>query len=152
MVDNMMKKVILRGTAQEAQQLKRRDIAGKTGTSNQAVDTWFAGYHPDLVTVTWIGYDQPFPLGKDESGGHTALPMWIYFMEQTLPSLPERNITRPKGMTARYIDPKTGKGASKEVRGRRLLTFRKGLQPHSGIESITGKSVEEIRSEALQLW
>lgn len=152
LMDNMLKKVILRGTAQEAQQLKRKDIGGKTGTSNRAVDTWFAGYHPDLVAVSWIGYDQPYPLGKDESGGHTALPMWIRFMREALKKLPEKRLQRPKGMTTRYIDPTTGKGAPAKQKRKRLLTFRQGLQPHVAIESVTGKSIDELRNEALQLW
>ncbi len=152
LMDNMMKKVITRGTAQEAQQLKRQDIGGKTGTSNNAVDTWFAGYHPNLVAVSWVGYDQPYPLGKDESGGHTALPMWIEFMRQALKQLPSKKTVRPKGMTTRYIDPVTGKGASAKQKRKRLLTFRKGLQPHPAIESVTGKSINQLRNEALQLW
>lgn len=152
LIDDMMKKVIQRGTAQAAKKLMRPDIGGKTGTSNHAVDTWFAGYHPDLVAVSWVGYDQPFPLGKEESGGHTALPMWIRFMRTALKKLPLKKFTRPAGMTTRYIDPTTGKGASPKQRGKRLLTFRKGFQPHPAIESITGKSVDEVRSEALQLW
>ncbi len=152
LMDSMMKKVVQWGTAQEASKLKRKDIGGKTGTSNRAVDTWFAGYHPDLVTVTWVGYDQPYPLGKDESGGHTALPMWIRFMEGALERLPKKPLPRPKGMTTRYIDPATGKGAPAKLKGKRLLTFRKGLQPRPAVESATGKTVEQMRTEALQLW
>ncbi|MBT3309895.1 MAG: PBP1A family penicillin-binding protein [Gammaproteobacteria bacterium] len=152
LIDQMLKKVIQRGTAQAAKKLKRTDIGGKTGTSNRAVDTWFAGYHPDLVAVSWIGYDQPYPLGKGESGGHTALPMWIRFMEGALKTVAVKRPTRPAGMATRYIDPATGKGASAQQKNKRLLTFRKGFQPHSGIESVTGKSVDELRDEALQLW
>ncbi len=152
LMDEMLRKVILRGTAQDAQVLKRKDIAGKTGTSNRSIDTWFAGYHPDLVAVSWIGYDQPYPLGKDESGGHTALPMWIEFMQPLLPQLAVKRHPRPKGMTTRYIDPTTGKAAAAEQKRKRLLTFRQGLQPHQAIGSVTGKSVDEVRQEALQLW
>ncbi len=152
LMDSMMKKVVQWGTARDATKLERRDIAGKTGTSNNAIDTWFAGYHPDMVTVTWIGYDQPQPLGRDESGGHTALPMWIRFMEGALKQLPEKYPSRPKGLVDRYIDPASGKTISTKLKGRRLLTFRRGLEPPPAMESITGKSNQEIQNNLLQFW
>ncbi len=152
LMDGMMKKVVQWGTAREARKLNRKDIAGKTGTSNQAVDTWFAGYHPDLVVVTWIGHDQPQPLGENESGGHTALPMWIKFMEPTLKRLPERYFSRPKGLIDRYVDLDSGKVTSDKNRRRRLQTFRRGLEPPAAIESVSGLNAAEMREVMAQFW
>jgi penicillin-binding protein 1A len=83
LMDSMMHDVVRRGTATRALQLKRGDLAGKTGTTNDFVDAWFCGYQPTLVGVAWIGFDQPKKLGNGETGA-TALPMWIGFMEMAL--------------------------------------------------------------------
>ena len=77
---DMLKEVINSGTAKKAKRLKRSDIAGKTGTTNDQYDAWFAGYNPDIVTITWVGFDQPKPLGKFETGSRAALPIWIDYM------------------------------------------------------------------------
>ncbi|BAP58224.1 penicillin-binding protein, 1A family [Thioploca ingrica] len=82
---SMLKDVIRMGTARRAYQVfKRNDIAGKTGTTNDLRDAWFSGYSPDLVTTVWVGFDQPRSLGAAETGGRTALPMWISFMQDYL--------------------------------------------------------------------
>ena len=152
LMDEMMKKVIQRGTAQEAQKLKRKDIGGKTGTSNHAVDTWFAGYHQDLVAVSWIGFDQPHPLGKNESGGHTALPMWIRFMRDALQELPIKQTQRPKGMSRRWVDPLTGTVPPQKQKRKRLLSFRKGNEPRPSIESSSGRTINQLRQEESLFW
>jgi penicillin-binding protein 1A len=152
LMDGMLKKVIQRGTAQAAKKLKRQDVGGKTGTSNQAVDTWFAGYHPDLLAVSWIGYDQPRPLGKGESGGHTALPMWIRFMDDALKRVPPSAVKQPEGMVTRYVDPRSGRTAPPQQKRKRLLTFRKGFEPRPAIESVSGKTVDQLRQTETQLW
>lgn len=85
MMTSMLKDVIRMGTARRAYQVfKRNDIAGKTGTTNDLRDAWFSGYSPDLVTTVWVGFDQPRSLGAAETGGRTALPMWINFMQDFL--------------------------------------------------------------------
>jgi penicillin-binding protein 1A len=82
---SMLKDVIRMGTARRAYQVfKRNDIAGKTGTTNDLRDAWFSGYSPDLVTTVWVGFDRPRSLGSAETGGRTALPMWISFMQDFL--------------------------------------------------------------------
>jgi penicillin-binding protein 1A len=108
-MDSMMKDVVRRGTATRAAAvLKRNDIAGKTGTTNDYVDAWFCGYQPDLVAVAWIGFDQPRRLGNGETGGFAALPIWLSYMEKALKGLPERSLDRPEGMTSiTTIDPTT---------------------------------------------
>lgn len=85
----MLNEVTRSGTAARAQaQLGRSDIFGKTGTTDEAVDAWFAGFHPSLVAVAWMGYGEPRSLGERESGGGLALPIWIDFMAQALKDVP----------------------------------------------------------------
>jgi penicillin-binding protein 1A len=87
------------GTAAKAQaQLKRTDLYGKTGTTNDSIDAWFAGYQPSLVTVVWIGYDQPRKLGSRETGGGLALPVWIDFMQYALRNVPVAPYEPPEGV------------------------------------------------------
>jgi len=97
-VDSMLKDVVRYGTATRALSLKRSDIAGKTGTTNDSIDAWFAGYHPKLVGVAWIGFDKPRNLGNKETGGGLALPIWINYMQKALPSLPVADREIPFGV------------------------------------------------------
>lgn len=99
LMDSMMRDVVIRGTAAKAHvALKRNDLAGKTGTTNDYVDAWFCGYHPSLVAVAWIGFDQPRRLGNGETGGAAALPMWIGYMEKALANVPETYLAKPEGL------------------------------------------------------
>jgi penicillin-binding protein 1A len=100
LLDNMMRDVIKRGTATRALSLKRGDLAGKTGTTNDFVDAWFCGYQQSIVAVAWIGFDQPKKLGNGETGGFAALPMWIGFMEKALKGVPEAYMAVPPGLVA----------------------------------------------------
>lgn len=104
MMDSMMKDVVRRGTATKALALKRGDLAGKTGTTNEYVDAWFCGYQPTLVGITWIGYDTPRKLGDRETGGGLALPVWIEFMQHALKKLPEQPPAVPDGLVQRGGD------------------------------------------------
>jgi penicillin-binding protein 1A len=88
--------------------LKRSDLAGKTGTTNDYNDAWFAGYQPKLVAVTWIGFDQPRRLGKDETGSQAALPIWMYYMGKALNGVPISERKPPEGVIALKINPETG--------------------------------------------
>jgi penicillin-binding protein 1A len=98
MVDSMMRDVIRFGTATKALSLKRPDIAGKTGTTNDSMDAWFAGYQAKLVAVAWIGYDQPKNLGNKETGGGLALPIWIGYMQKALKNVPVEERPVPAGL------------------------------------------------------
>jgi penicillin-binding protein 1A len=99
LMDSMLRDVARYGTAAKAQQaLKRPDIAGKTGTTNDSIDAWFAGYQPHLVGIAWIGYDQPRNLGNKETGGGLALPIWIGFMQKALKNEPVVERTVPSGL------------------------------------------------------
>jgi len=86
--DSMLKDVVRRGTASRAKSLERPDIAGKTGTTNDSIDAWFAGYHPRIAAVAWMGYSQPRNLGGRETGGGLALPMWMSYMQTALKGVP----------------------------------------------------------------
>jgi penicillin-binding protein 1A len=113
MVD-MMADVIKRGTGVRALSLNRSDIAGKTGTTNEAKDTWFNGFTQDLVATVWVGFDQERPLGEYEEGAHTALPIWIQFMRDALKGVPEQRRTMPEGLVTLRISPATGTLVSAE--------------------------------------
>src|SRR5687767_5319092 len=88
-MDHMMQDVTRFGTAARAARLGRSDLAGKTGTTNEFVDAWFAGYQPSLVGIAWLGFDQPKSLGKNQTGAAAALPIWIGYMEKALKEIPE---------------------------------------------------------------
>jgi penicillin-binding protein 1A len=96
---SLMQEITRSGTAAKAQAaLKRPDIYGKTGTTNDSMDAWFAGYHPTTVAVTWIGYDNPRKLGDRETGGGLSLPVWISYMETALKGVPVIEPTAPEGL------------------------------------------------------
>lgn len=107
-MNSMMQSVIQSGTAMRALNLGRSDIAGKTGTTNDHNDAWFAGYSPKQVAIAWIGFDKPRPLGKGETGAGAALPIWIKYMATALQSLPEVAMWMPDGVDAINVDPTTG--------------------------------------------
>jgi penicillin-binding protein 1A len=99
MMTSLLQEVTRSGTAARAQAtLKRPDIYGKTGTTNDSMDAWFAGYHPTLAAVTWIGYDTPRKLGDRETGGGLSLPVWISFMESALKGVPILEPAAPEGV------------------------------------------------------
>lgn len=98
-MDSLLQEVTKSGTAASARPaLSRSDIAGKTGTTNDSMDAWFAGYNPNVVGVAWIGFDKPKSLGDRETGGGLALPMWIRFMQTALRGQPEVTRTVPAGV------------------------------------------------------
>ena len=98
-MESLLQEVTRSGTAASAQaKLKRPDLYGKTGTTNDSMDAWFAGFQPTLAAVTWIGYDTPRKLGDRETGGGLSLPVWIQFMEQALKNVPVMEPTVPEGV------------------------------------------------------
>ena len=105
---DLMRDVIRKGTGRRALALKRDDIAGKTGTTNDRRDTWFVGFNADVVAGAWVGFDQERSLGAGEEGGHTALPMWVYFMGEVLGGKPEHRLAQPDGIVSARIAPATG--------------------------------------------
>lgn len=105
---SLMRDVVRSGTATRAMRLKRGDLAGKTGTTNEFVDAWFGGFQPTLVAVAWLGFDQPKTLGRNETGGAAALPIWIDYMAVALKNVPEEPFNPPSGVMVMQIDPETG--------------------------------------------
>jgi penicillin-binding protein 1A len=108
LMSNMMQDVIRGGTGMRAMQLGRSDLAGKTGTTNEQVDAWFAGFQKRLVAVVWIGFDTPRSLGDNETGAVAALPIWMSYMATALKGVPEDPLLPPGGVVAVPIDPATG--------------------------------------------
>lgn len=91
---DILRDVVQRGTATKARALGRSDIGGKTGTTNEAKDAWFAGFHPTRATIVWLGFDQPSTLGRREYGGVAALPVWIDFMRAQLKGVPQQWVSK----------------------------------------------------------
>jgi len=107
---------VRRGTGHDAMVLKRADLAGKTGSTNDHRDAWFTGYNDAVVASAWVGFDDFSSLGRangiGEFGAQAALPMWISFMRETLKGVPEKPFEMPPGITTARIDPQTGQLAS----------------------------------------
>ena len=99
-MDSLMQDVARIGTAARTASLGRKDIAGKTGTTNEFVDAWFAGYNPALVGVAWVGFDQPKSLGRNQTGGLVALPIWTGYMARALKGMPEMHRIVPDGVVS----------------------------------------------------
>ncbi len=131
-IDSILKDVITKGTGRKALELKRADIAGKTGTTNGPMDVWFSGYNPDVVTTTWVGFDNYTPLGRREFGGTAALPIWIAFMQEALRDSPERQRPVPPGIVSVRIDPDSGQLATSGQRSAIFEYFLKDTVPGRG--------------------
>lgn len=116
-MNSMLQDVVRHGTATKALQLGRGDLAGKTGTTNDHFDAWFAGYNPKQVAVAWIGFDKPHALGRSETGAAAALPIWMKYMATALRGMPEVERPVPDGVIAIRIDPTTGVRADNDENG-----------------------------------
>jgi penicillin-binding protein 1A len=88
--------------------LGRADLRGKTGTTNDNIDTWFNGFNNSLVASVWVGFDDPRPLGDGEEGARTALPIWVDFMREALRGVPEKQRTIPEGILELKVNARTG--------------------------------------------
>ena len=153
LMTSLMQDVILRGTGRRAARIDRPDLAGKTGTTNGLMDAWFAGYTPDLVTVTWVGFDQMRSLGSGESGGATATPIWTNYMEQALENVPIRPIQPPPGVFAAWISSETGRQTAPDDAAGRYEYFRTDMPPaaaldRNGADPIPGE--DDVRQEELR--
>jgi penicillin-binding protein 1A len=104
----LLRDVIAFGTGARAQVLGRKDLAGKTGTTNENIDAWFCGFNASQVGVAWIGYDQPKTLGANETGGIAALPIWISYMQKALKGVPEKPLVTPENVISVHINPESG--------------------------------------------
>jgi len=132
LMTDMMSDVIKRGTGRRAMALGRSDLAGKTGTTNEAKDTWFNGFTDNLVATVWVGFDQERSLGELEEGARTALPIWMHFMREALKSVPQVHRPMPDGLVTLRIQPDTGALASAENPDAILETFMSDHLPSAG--------------------
>ncbi len=132
-MNSLMRDVIKRGTGRRALRLKRSDLAGKTGTTNDQQDAWFSGFNPKLVTITWVGFDQLGPLGRRETGAGAALPMWIDFMRVALDGVPQEILAQPDGLVTVRIDSESGMLASASQPGAVFETFRSQNVPRQSL-------------------
>jgi penicillin-binding protein 1A len=126
---SMMREVVQRGTAVRAKALGRKDIAGKTGTTNDQIDAWFSGFNDQVVTTTWAGFDNQRKMGRKETGSRAALPMWIEFMKVALDGRPENLQEQPKGLVTIRIDAESGKRAGLDTRNSLFEVFREENAP-----------------------
>ena len=109
LMTSILRDTISYGTAQAANVLNRKDLAGKTGTTNDHRDAWFSGYNSELVAVSWVGFDTNKPLGKGETGGRAALPMWIDYLRVVLDGVAEKPLVTPPGIVTTHVSRETGK-------------------------------------------
>ncbi len=148
LIYNMMQDVITRGTGRRALVLKRRDLAGKTGTTNDQKDAWFSGFNRGLTTTVWVGFDQPDTLGRKEFGGTAALPIWIDYMRVALKDKPENAPVPPEGIVSVKIDPKTGLLAAPGQQGALFEYFREDDAPTEmalqAEQQQSGESTEDL--------
>ncbi len=114
----LLQDVVRRGTATAAMSLGRSDLAGKTGTTNDHRDAWFAGYNPTRVAVAWVGYDQPRPMGGGETGSVAALPIWMGYMGRVLRDVPDQPYGMPPGIVTLKVDARTGAPVPEDAEGR----------------------------------
>lgn len=125
LMDSMLRDVTIYGTAARASgTLKRSDLAGKTGTTNEHVDAWFCGYQQTIAGCAWMGFDQPRNLGNGETGGAAALPIWIGAMETALQGVPQGTLPMPEDVVAVDVPNARKGGMAKEY-------FFRGQVPNS---------------------
>ena len=135
--------VVQHGTAHAATVLNRKDIAGKTGTTNEQVDAWFSGYNPNLVVTTWVGFDTPQPI--HEYAAQLALPLWIDFMKIALKGKPEVEMKQPENIVAVRIDPASGLLANANLQNAIIEYFRKQEIPSTEETDSSAPSPEMIQ-------
>ena len=142
LIDSMLKDVILRGTGVKAKKLNRKDLGGKTGTTNGPRDAWFSGYSPHLVATAWVGFDDNSMIGRNEYGGSAALPIWINFMQSALAGKPQIIRPQPNEIVMVKIDPKTGTRVAPNQSGV-FEYFKAGTVPPAPYSSLNGIEIDQ---------
>ena len=148
-IDSILKDVITKGTGRKALVLERTDIAGKTGTTNGPRDVWFSGYNRDVVTTTWVGFDDYTPLGRKEFGGTAALPIWIDYMRIALKDSPQWERPMPAGIVTVKIDPGSGQPASPGQRNAIFEYFRESTVPRYNAREAQQREYDNAVSEQI---
>ena len=147
---SMLKDVVKRGTGRRAMQLERNDLAGKTGTTNDAADTWFNGFVEDIAATVWVGFDDYRPVGRNEYGSTTPLSIWIDFMRDALAGTPETTRPQPEGVITMKIDPATGRAARPTQEGAVFEYFLEEFAPtEEGSGRIIRPADEEVTPEEI---
>ena len=133
-INDILNDVIWKGTGRRARVLKRQDLGGKTGTTNDSKDVWFMGFNPDVMTGVWVGMDNYSTLGRWEYGANVALPIWIDYMRVALDGKPERKHSQPEELVTLKINSSTGKLARQGDPKAIFEIFRKDKAPQQGYE------------------
>ena len=136
----IMRDVIRYGTGRKALKLGRKDLAGKTGTTNDQLDAWFSGFNRQVMATAWVGFDQPRSLGRREFGGTAALPMWMNFMQVALKDMPEQPLRIPENVVTVKIDAETGLLASPASKKTLFEYFIEGTEPTRAASGSSGGS------------
>jgi penicillin-binding protein 1A len=143
MITSILKSVIDRGTGRRARTLAR-PAAGKTGTTNDQMDAWFIGYTPELVAGAWVGFDEKRTLGKEETGGRAAVPIWLEFMQAATESMPVTDFAIPEGIAFVNIDRKSGLRAAPGDDDVLLECFRRGNEPPQMLQRAQGPAPDDF--------
>jgi penicillin-binding protein 1A len=143
LITSILKSVIERGTGHRARALAR-PAAGKTGTTNDQMDAWFIGYTPELLAGAWVGFDEKKSLGKEETGGRAAVPIWLEFMRQATESTPITDFAIPPGIVFVNIDGKTGLRAGPGDGNVMLECFRRGSEPEQMVQRVHGPPPDDF--------
>ena len=148
----LLRDVVRAGTATKAMALGRGDLAGKTGTTNDSYDAWFAGFNQSLVGVAWVGFDQPKSLGERETGGGVALPIWVNYMKTALKGVAEIPLKPPSGVVSATVGADPESGALVESAGISDWFYaefppRRFVDPLTGNEGARSKQDEEVRQQ-----
>jgi penicillin-binding protein 1A len=150
LMTSLLRDVVRYGTGARAMSLGRMDLAGKTGTTNDHIDAWFAGFQAKLVAVAWIGFDTPAPLGANETGSQAALPMWMTYMSRALKGVPESDLEPPPGIVAVNINPASGM-REPDGRSKTVEYFYQESQPVLGEEGAVARDAskppEEVKNQ-----
>jgi len=135
-VTHILQDVIKFGTGKKALELKRSDLAGKTGTTNEQRDAWFSGFNHRVVTSAWVGFDDFTPLGRGEVGGRAALPIWIDYMREALVNVPEQSLEPPPGIVFARVDRDSGLLTTPGNPNSIIEVFRRGSLPQHEIDGV----------------
>ncbi len=149
-MNSIMRDVVRTGTAARAMRLGRNDLAGKTGTTNDFVDAWFCGFNSTLVAVAWIGFDQPQTLGRNETGGSAALPIWMAYIGSVLKGVAEQAFTPPPGVVAMRVNPETGLRATEGESAVVDYFFQEFAPPEgapAALPALGERPAEEVRNQ-----